>query len=187
MRKVTYSLALTLDGFVMDEDGRFDWGDPSEEVFRLATDEVRGVDVHLMGRRLYETMVYWEPGAEEQDWGALEQEFAELWRALPKVVFSETVSEVVGNTRLAEASLEEEIRRLTAEPGDGTIAIGGAELAHQVADLNLIDEYRLRICPVLVGGGTPFFSRNNRRTHLELLDSRTFDSGVVHLRYRVRR
>lgn len=185
MRKVTYSLALTLDGYIKDEDGHFDWGDPSEEVFRLATDEVRGADVHLMGRRLYETMVYWEPGAEEQDWGELELRFAELWRALPKVVFSNSISEVVGNTRLAGASLADEIAQLKAEPGDGTIAIGGAELAHQVADLDLIDEYLLRVCPVLVGGGTPFFSRNNRRTKLQLLDSRTFESGVVHLRYGV--
>ncbi|WP_271983041.1 dihydrofolate reductase family protein [Pseudoclavibacter terrae] len=185
MRKVTYSLALTLDGYIKDEDGSFDWGDPSEEVFRLATDEVRGVDVHLMGRRLYETMVYWEPTDEEREHGQLEEEFAELWRALPKVVFSNTITEVRGNTRIAVGTLAEEIAQLMSEPGDGTIAIGGAELAHQVADLDLIDEYLLRICPVLVGGGTPFFSRNNRRTALELLDTRTFESGVVHLRYRV--
>ncbi|MBS3178162.1 MULTISPECIES: dihydrofolate reductase family protein [unclassified Pseudoclavibacter] len=185
MRKVTYSLALTLDGYIKDEDGSFDWGDPSEEVFRLATDEVRGVDVHLMGRRLYETMVYWEPTDEERDYGQLEEEFAELWRALPKIVFSNTITEVRGKTRIAGGTLAEEIAQLKNEPGDGAIAIGGAELAHQVADLDLIDEYLLRICPVLVGGGTPFFSRNNRRTALELLDSRTFESGVVHLRYRV--
>ena len=185
MRKVTYSLALTLDGYIKDEDGSFDWGDPSEDVFRMATDEVRGADVHLMGRRLYETMVYWEPTDEDQGFGDLEQQFAELWRALPKIVFSNTITEVRGNTRLAAGGLAEEVSRLKEEPGNGTIAIGGAELAHQVADLDLIDEYLLRICPVLVGGGTPFFSRNNRRTRLELLDSRTFDSGVVHLRYRV--
>ncbi|VXB14005.1 dihydrofolate reductase family protein [Pseudoclavibacter sp. 8L] len=187
MRKVTYSLALTLDGYIKDSDGSFDWGDPSEEVFRLATEEVRAADFHLMGRRLYETMVYWEPTDEARDYGELETEFAELWRALPKIVFSNTITEVQGNTRIAGDGLAEEIERLKAEPGEGPIAIGGAELAHQVADLDLIDEYLLRICPVLVGGGTPFFSQNDRRTNLELLDSRTFESGVVHLRYRVLR
>lgn len=187
MRTVTYSLGLTLDGYIKDAEGSFDWGAPSEEVFRLATDEVRAADVHLMGRRLYETMVYWEPTEEDQGFGELEQEFAELWRALPKVVFSRTITEVQGNTRLATGTLAEEIASLKAEPGDGTIAIGGAELAHEAADLNLIDEYLLRISPVLVGGGTPFFSHKNRRTNLELLDSRTFEEGVVHLRYRVLR
>ena len=185
MHRVTYSLSVTLDGFMQGPDGGFAWGapDPDLEVFRLATDEVRGVHTHLLGRNLYEAMTYWE--ADQEDWGPEELEFARLWRALPKVVFSSTLTEVVGNTRLATEDVAEEIARLQAEPGDGDIAIGGAQLAHAIADLDLIDEYRLRIHPVLVGGGTPFFSRNDREVALELVDTRTFACGVVHTRHRV--
>lgn len=185
MHRVTYSLSVSLDGFMKGPDGGFAWGapDPDLEVFRFATDEVRGVHTHLLGRQLYESMVYWE--AAQEDWGPEEREFARLWRALPKVVFSSTLTEVVGNTRLATGGLADEIARLKAEPGDGDIAIGGAELAHAAADLDLIDEYRLRIHPVLVGGGTPFFSRNDREVALDLVDTRTFACGVVHTRHRV--
>jgi dihydrofolate reductase len=186
MRSVTYSLSTSLDGFVVGPDGGFDFGGPDEGVFRLATDEVRRAGVHLLGRRLYESMLYWEPDR-ITGLDALQQEFADLWRGLPKVVFSRSLSAVEGNARLASGSLTEEIERLRAEPGDGDIAIGGATLASQVADLGLIDEYRVRVYPVLVGGGLPYFARNERRVDLELVESRTFDSGVVHLRHRVRR
>jgi dihydrofolate reductase len=130
-------------------------------------------------------MLYWEP-----DWApaldGLQQEFADLWRRLPKVVFSTSLSAVEGNARLASGGLAEEIERLRAEPGEGDIAIGGATLAVQAADLGLIDEYRVRVYPVLVGGGLPYFARNERRVDLELVETRTFDSGVVYLRHRVR-
>ena len=186
MRSVTYSLSTSLDGFVVGPDGAFDFGGPDDGVFRLATDEVRRAGVHLLGRRLYESMLYWEPdrisGLDD-----LQQEFADLWRALPKVVFSRSLSAVEGNARLASGSLAEEIERLRAAPGDGDIAIGGATLAAEAADLDLIDEYRVRVYPVLVGGGLPYFARNERRVQLELVESRTFDSGVVHHRHRVRR
>lgn len=184
MRSVTYSLGLTLDGYTMDAAGDFSWGAPDKEVFRLATDEVRGLAVHLMGRRLYETMRYWQTVPQEaldED----EREFAALWNPLPKVVFSRTLPEVDPPARLARGTLAEEVERLRAEPGDGDIGIGGADLAAQAADAGLVDEYRLRVHPVLVGGGTPFFAHHGRRADLELVDSRTFDSGVVHLRYRV--
>ena len=115
----------------------------------------------------------------------LEREFAVLWTALPKVVFSRTLTSVMNGYQLAGASLAEEVERWRAAPGDGDIAIGGATLAEEAAGLDLIDEYGLRIHPVLVGGGTPFFPREQRRADLELLGTRTFSSGVVHLRYRV--
>ena len=117
----------------------------------------------------------------------MEREFAAIWKALPRVVFSTTLSAVQGNARLASGGLAEEIERLRAEPGEGDIAIGGAALAAEAAALGLIDEYRARVCPVLVGGGIPFFPRRERRVDLELVETRTFSSRVVYLRYRVAR
>jgi dihydrofolate reductase len=187
MRKVTYSLGMSLDGYVMGPDGSFDWGAPDEEVFRFCIDEIRGVDVHLMGRRLYETMLYWENAEEQKSFDEAELEWTALWNPLPKVVFSTTLSDVRGNARLASTGLQEEIERLRAEPGEGSIAIGGANLAHQAAELDLIDEYRARVFPVLVGGGTPFFAQHGRRVELERVEARTFASGVSFVHYRVKR
>ncbi|GHE97819.1 deaminase [Amycolatopsis deserti] len=185
MRSVTYSLSASADGYIIGPDGGFDWSEPDEEVFRFATDEVRDLGVHLMGRRLYETMLYWETAEQEHSLDDGEREFAAIWNALPKVVFSNTLSEVRGNARLASGGLAEEIERLRAEPGDGNIGIGGANLAAQAAELGLIDEYRIRVYPVLVGGGTPYFDHRERRVDLELLETRTFPSKVVFLHYRV--
>lgn len=185
MRSVTYSLGMSLDGYVIGPDGAFDWAGPGEETFRVATDEVRGLGVHLLGRRLYETMLYWEDADRNPALDASEREFAGIWNALPKVVFSRTLREVRGNARLARGSLAEEIRQLRAEDTTGDIAIGGATLAAEAADADLIDEYRMRILPVLVGGGTPFFSRHERRADLELVENRVLDSRVVYCRYRV--
>jgi dihydrofolate reductase len=187
MRRVTYSMAVSLDGYVVGPDGSFDWMAPDEEVFNLATDEVRKLGVHLLGRRLYETMLYWETAGQHPslDYSALE--FAAIWRALPKVVFSTTLSAVQGNARLASGSLAEEIKTLRAEAAEGDIAIGGATLATEAAALGLIDEYRIRVLPVLVGGGRPFFPQRERRVNLELIESRTLKSRVVYLRYRVAR
>ncbi len=187
MRTVTYSLGMTLDGYVMGPDGSFDWGDPDEEIFRFSIDEVRDVGVHLMGRRLYEAMLYWENPENVETFDDAELEWAALWNPLPKVVFSRTLSEVQGNARLASSGLAEEIERLRAEPGEGSIAIGGAALAHQAAELGLIDEYRARVFPVLIGGGTPFFAQHGRRVDLELIESRVFTSGVTFVHYRVKR
>jgi dihydrofolate reductase len=187
MRPVTYSMGTSLDGYIVGPDGRFDWTAPDEEVFRFWIDEIRGVGSHLMGRRLYETMLYWETADQEQSLDAAELEWAALWKPLPKVVFSTTLSAVKGNARLATGDLAREIGRLRAEPGEGEIAIGGATLAAQAAALDLIDEYRAMVYPVLVGGGVPYFPRDERRADLELLETRTFRSSVVYLRYRVAR
>jgi dihydrofolate reductase len=187
MRSVTYSLSMSLDGYIVGPDGGFDWSVPDEELFRFATDEVRDLGVHLLGRRLYETMLYWETSDEDPALDIPEQEFAALWRPLPKVVFSTTLTEVRGNARLATGGLAEEIERLRAEPGPGNIGIGGATLAAEAAALDLIDEYRVRVHPVLVGGGTPYFPQLGRQTNLELVETRTFPSGVVFLHHRVAR
>lgn len=187
MRSVTYSMNMSLDGYINGPDGGLDWGAPDESVFRFCMDEIRGVGVHLMGRRLYETMLYWETAEEEESLDDAELEWCALWNPLPKVVFSTTLSAVRGHARLASSGLAEEIERLRAEPGEGDIAIGGATLAAEAAASGLIDEYRIRVCPVLVGGGTRFFPQHERQSDLELVESRTFDSGVVFLRYRAAR
>ncbi|MET9604158.1 dihydrofolate reductase family protein [Streptomyces sp. NPDC006512] len=187
MRSVTYSMGVSLDGYIVGPDGGFDWTTPEEEVFRFWIDEIRQVGVHLMGRRLYETMLYWESADQDPSLGAPEREWASLWNPLPKVVFSTTLSTVQGNARLASGALAEEIERLRAEPGDGDIAIGGATLAAEAAASGLIDEYQAIVHPVLVGGGIPFFPRDERRVDLELVDTRTLGSKCVYLRYRVAR
>ena len=187
MRSVTYSMGVSLDGYIVGPDGGFDWSAPDAEVFRFWIDEIREVGVHLMGRRLYETMLYWETADQDPSLDDAEREWTALWKPLPKVVFSTTLPAVQGNARLATGGLAEEIERLRAEPGEGDIAIGGATLAAEAAELGLIDEYRAMVHPVLVGGGTPYFPRRERRVDLELVETRTFGSGVVYLRYRVAR
>jgi dihydrofolate reductase len=187
MRSVTYSMGVSLDGYIVGPDGGFDWSEPSEEVFRSWIDEIQGVGVHLLGRRLYETMLYWETADQDPSLDDSMREWAALWNPLPKVVFSTTLSDVQGHARLASGGLAEEIERLRAEPGEGDIAIGGATLAAEAASLGLIDEYRAVVYPVLVGGGIPFFPRQERRVDLELVETRTFSSTFVYLRYRVAR
>ncbi|MFF9279079.1 dihydrofolate reductase family protein [Streptomyces griseosporeus] len=185
MRSVSYSMSMSLDGYIVGPDGGFNWTAPDPDVFRFWIDEIRQVGVHLMGRRLYETMLYWEGAEQEASFDEAEREWAALWRPLPKVVFSTTLSSVQGHARLASGSVAQEIERLRAEPGEGEIAIGGATLAAEAADSGLIDEYRIMVYPVLVGGGIPFFPRHERHVDLELVETRTFNSKIVHLRYRV--
>ena len=186
MRSVTYSMNISLDGYIVGPDGNFDWSAPDAEVFRFWIDEIRGVGVHLLGRRLYETMLYWET-ADEGSLDDAELEWAALWNPLPKVVFSTTLSEVKGNARLASGGVAQEIERLRAEPGEGDIAIGGATLAAEAAASDLIDEYRAVVYPVLIGGGVPFFPQRERRVDLDLVETRIFTSGAVYLGYRVTR
>ncbi|EGX55564.1 hypothetical protein SZN_32291 [Streptomyces zinciresistens K42] len=185
MRSVTYSMSVSLDGYIVGPDGRFDWTAPDEDVFRFWIDDIRGVGVHLMGRRLYETMLYWETAGQDASLDDAEREWTALWNPLPKVVFSRTLTALRGSARLATGGVAEEIERLRAEPGEGDIAIGGADLAAQAAAAGLIDEYRVIVHPVLVGGGVPFFPADERRVDLELVETRTFSAKFVHLRYRV--
>jgi dihydrofolate reductase len=185
MRSVTYSMGVSFDGYIVGPDGNITAPAPDEEIWQLVTDEIRGVGVHLMGRRLYETMLYWETADQDPSLDEREREWIALWNPLPKVVFSTTLSAVQGNARLASGGLAEEIERLRAEPGEGDIAIGGAMLAAEAAALGLIDEYRVRVYPMLDGGGIPYFPQGKRRVELDLVESRTFSSKVVYLRYRV--
>jgi dihydrofolate reductase len=181
MRKLIYSMTVSLDGYIAGPDGAIDWSVPDEELFLFHTQHVRETGVQLCGRRLYETMVYWET-AEENPLSA-EYEFAQIWKALPKIVFSTTLESVVGNTRLARDGVGEEVSRLKEQPGTD-IAVGGAGLARACMKLDLIDELRLFISPVLLGGGTPYFPTLDKKINLELVETKTFGSRVVYLRYR---
>lgn len=187
MRSVTYSMGMSLDGYIVGPDGTFDWTAPDDEMFTFFTDEIKRVGVHLLGRRLYETMLYWETADQDPTLNEVMLQWGALWRAIPKVVFSTTLTEVQGNARLVSGGLAEEIERLRVQPDDGDIAIGGAALAAEAASLDLIDEYRTRLHPVLVGGGTPYFAHREQRVDLELIESRTFSCGVVYLHNRVSR
>lgn len=188
MRLVTYSMGTTVDGFMVGPDGGFDWGVPDPEVFEFHIEELRSTGTHLLGRKLYEVMLYWETAEQEGLLDEAEVEWARMWKELPKVVFSRTLTQVQGtNTRLAVGSLTDEIQQLRDEPGDGTIAIGGAMLAAAAAKRDLIDEYRPVVYPVLVGGGRPYYPPGLAQTNLELIENRTFASGVVAPRYRVQR
>jgi dihydrofolate reductase len=187
VRQVTYSMGVSLDGYIVGPDGGFEWAPPDDDLFQFATDQLREAGVHLLGRRLYETMLYWETADQDPSLDDLRIEWAGLWKSLPKVVFSTTLSEVQGNCRLASGDLAGEIERLRAEPEEGNIAIGGATLAAEMAALDLIDEYRAKVHPVLLGGGIPFFPQAERQVDLELVESRVVGAGVVYLRHRVAR
>ena len=183
MRKLIYSMTVSLDGFIAGPGGDISWSAPDEELHRFHNDEVRELGAHLLGRRLYETMVYWETADEDPGAGDIVREFALIWQALPKVVFSRTLDSVEGaNATLAHDDLRAELSSLQ-ESVRGDIAVGGAELAGEAIRLNLIDEYRLFVHPVAGGGGIPFFPRDHR-VDLELVETRTFSSRVVYLRYR---
>ncbi len=177
-----YSMSVSVDGFIADRDGDFGWSVPSEERFRFHIEEVRRLGAFLCGRRLYETMVVWETDPSMRDTEP-EAEFADLWSAIPKVVFSRTLDRVEGNARLAEGSLAEE----TAAAKGATakdVAIGGAGLAAQAVGLGLVDELRMFRHPVVVGGGTPFLPPVTEALPLDLVETRTFGSRVVYERYR---
>ena len=184
MRKVIYSMGVSLDGYVVGPDGSFDWSAPDEELHRFHNEQARELGAHFLGRRLYETMVYWETADRDPAAADVELEFARLWQELPKIVFSTTLERVEGKTRLASDDIATEVARLKEQPGKD-LAVGGAGLAASFAELGLIDEFRLFVSPVVVGGGTPFFPSEEARLDLELVETRTFGSRVVYLRYRV--
>ena len=182
MGQVVFSMGVSLDGFIAGPDGEIDWTPPDEELFQFHIDQTRELSAHLCGRRLYETMLVWETAPDTQ-WDPRELEFARIWRALPKVVFSSTLEQVEGNARLATDDVATEVAKLK-EQSDRDLAVGGAGLAATLVELDLIDDYRLFVYPVVLGGGTPYFPPRAERIDLELLETRTFGSRVVHLRYR---
>jgi dihydrofolate reductase len=184
MPKLIYSMGTSLDGYIAGRDGDIDWSAPDEELHRFHNEQTRELGVHLLGRHLYETMVYWETADRDPAADDVTVEFARIWQALPKIVFSTSLEQIEGNARLATDGLAEEVARLKGEDG-ADIAVGGAGLAGACARLGVIDEYRLFVSPVVLGGGTPFFPALDERIDLELVETRTFGSRVQYMRYRV--
>jgi dihydrofolate reductase len=183
VRELIYSMGVSLDGFIAGRGGEIDWSAPDEELHRFHNEQTRELGVHLCGRRLYETMVYWETADENPSAAEHVLEFARIWKALPKIVFSKTLENVEGNTRLVRDGVAEEVAKLKEQPGKD-LAVGGAGLASTAMKLGLVDEYRLFVSPVVLGGGTPYFPALDERIDLELVETQTFASRVVYLRYR---
>jgi dihydrofolate reductase len=182
MAKLIYSAITSLDGFVEDADGRFDWAAPDDEVHAFVNDLERQVGTYLYGRRMYETMVFWEspPGLAERPPAV--QEYAEIWQAADKIVYSKTLSKVASARTRIEPELDPEaVRRLKASAGHD-LSIGGAELAARAIEAGLVDELQLFVVPVLVGAGKAALPDGIRR-ELDLLDERRFGNGTLYLRY----
>jgi dihydrofolate reductase len=176
-----YSMSVSVDGFIADREGAFEWGAPSEELFRFHLGAVSELGGYLCGRRLYEAMLVWETDPSLRD-NEDRAAFADIWCAIPKVVFSRTLDSVQGNARLAESSLAEEVAA-ALDATDKDVAIAGAGLAAQAIELGLVDELRMFRYPVVVGGGTPFLPPVADDIALDLVETRTFGSRVVYERY----
>ncbi|MBJ7329958.1 MAG: dihydrofolate reductase family protein [Solirubrobacteraceae bacterium] len=177
-----YAMGVSVDGFIADREGSFGWTPPSDELFAFHLERVRELGGYLLGRRLYEAMLVWEtdPSIRSDE---LRTAFADVWCALPKVVFSRTLTHVEGNARLAERSLAEEITAVL-EATDRDVEIGGAGLAAGAIELGVVDELRIFRYPVVVGGGTPYLPPVTEDVALDLIETRAFDDRVVYERYR---
>ncbi len=185
MAKLIYSAITSLDGYVADEADNFDWAAPDAEVHTFVNDLERPVGTYLYGRRMYETMVYWETAHTLTDQPPFERDFAAIWQAADKIVYSTTLAAVSSaRTRIERNFDPEAIRQMKAAAGRD-ITVGGPDLAAQAIKAGLVDECHLFVTPIVVGGGKPSLPNNVRLT-LELLDERRFGNGVVHLRYRTR-
>jgi dihydrofolate reductase len=184
MVKLIYSAITSLDGYVADEDGNFDWAAPDEEVHRFINDLERPVGTYLYGRRMYDVMAYWE-SANTADHPSIVRDFALIWQAADKIVFSKTLETASSNrTRIEREFDAEAVRQMKAAAGRD-LTVGGPDLAAQAIKAGLVDEYHLFVAPIVVGGGKQSLP-NNVRLKLELLDERRFGSGMVHLHYRTR-
>jgi dihydrofolate reductase len=175
------SMGVSVDGFIKDRDGSFDWSGPDDEQFRFHLEQVRELGVCLLGRGLYESMVVWEtdPAMRAEP---LYAEFADVWSAIPKVVFSHALDSVEGNARLATGTLAEEVATALAATEED-VEIGGAGLAAQAIEAGLVDEFRIFRYPVIVGGGTPLIPPVTDQIDLRLIETRTFSSRVIFERY----
>jgi dihydrofolate reductase len=179
--KLIYTTLMSLDGYIADETGNFDWAAPDEEVHRFVNDLERDVGTYLYGRRMYETMRYWQTGGDDDD---ITRDFAGIWRAADKIVFSRTLDRVdTPRTKLERELTPEAVRRLK-DSADRDLGIGGAELAGQALAAGLVDELHLFVVPHLAGGGTPALA-GGTATSLKLREDRRFRNGTVFLRYEV--
>jgi dihydrofolate reductase len=183
--KLIYSAITSLDGYVEDEDGNFDWSAPGEEVHSFVNDLERPIGTYLYGRRIYETMVYWETAHTLPDQPPFIQDFAGIWQAADKIVYSKTLDTLSSaRTRIERDFDPDAVRQLKATAGHD-ISVGGADLAAQAIKAGLVDEYHLFLTPIIVGAGHQSLP-DNVRLELELLDERRFGNGVVHLHYRTK-
>jgi len=185
MAKLIYSAITSLDGFVADRDGNFDWAAPDEEVHTFVNDLERPIGTYLYGRRMYEVMAAWETAHTVADQPAVIQNFAKIWRSADKIVYSttlETVSSI--RTRIERVFDPEAVRQMKAS-ATRDISVGGPDLAAQAIKAGLVDECHLFIAPIVVGGGEQSLP-DGVRMNCELLDVRRFGNGVVHLHYRTR-
>ena len=182
MRKLIYLMNVSLDGFIEGPNRELDWTHVDEESMSLFNDQQRGMDTLLYGRRLYEVMTYWETAEADPSISEVEREFARIWKNSTKLVFSKTLEQVQGNARLVRGDIAGEITKLKQQSGKD-LEIGGPNLASTVMQLGLIDEYRLVVHPVVLGSGTRFFPALADKIDLRLVETRTFGSGVVYLRY----
>jgi dihydrofolate reductase len=181
--KLIYATIASLDGYVADSDGSFDWAEPDEEVHRFVNDLERPIGTHLYGRRMYEVMRSWENAETVAGQPPFATEYAELWRAADKVVYSTTLAEVsTARTRIERAFDPESVRRLKAT-SEHDLSVSGPHLAAQAIKHGLVDEFHVFAAPVIVGGGSRSLP-DHVELRLELLDERRFANGVVHLHYR---
>jgi len=185
MAKLIYSAIASLDGYTADKDGNFDWAAPDEEVHTFINDLERPIGTYLYGRRMYEVMVGWETADTFADQRPVMRDFAEIWQAADKIVYSKTLGEVSSAKTRIERDFDPEAVRQVKASAERDITVGGPNLAAQAIKAGLVDEYHLFVVPVLVGGGTQLFP-DNVRQKLELLDERRFGNSMVHLRYRAR-
>jgi dihydrofolate reductase len=184
MPKLIYAAIASLDGYVEDEAGNFDWAAPDAEVHAFVNDLERPIGTHLYGRRMYETMVFWATVSTGTDQPVVIRDFAEIWRAAEKVVYSRNLETVSSARTRIERDLDPDAVRRLKETAKADITIGGADLAGQALALGLVDECHLFLGPIVVGGGKHALP-DGLRAQLELLGERRFRNGVVHLRYRV--
>ena len=185
MATLIYSAITSLDGYVADENGAFDWAAPDDEVHAFVNDLERPVGTYLYGRRMYEVMVFWETAHTLPEQSSAIQDFAAIWQMADKIVYSRTLEAVSSvRTRIERDFDPEAVRRMKTAAGS-PISVGGPNLAAQALKAGLIDECHLFVAPIVVGGGTQALPNNVRLT-LELLDERRFSSGVVHLHYHIR-
>jgi dihydrofolate reductase len=185
MAHLIYTTNTSLDGYIEDMDGKFDWTDPSDEVFRFITNLIRADGTHLYGRRTYESMMVWETDPNLAGQSPLMRDFAQVWQAADKIVYSRTLEAASTRKTQIERNFEPEAIRRLKESVEQDIHIGGAELAAQALRSGLIDEFCLFIKPIIVGGGKPALP-DNVRLELDLLDERRFGNGEIFLRYGIR-
>lgn len=185
MRKIIYAQLVSLDGYIEDQQGKIDWTAPKEELHRHFNELEKNLDINFYGRRMSEAMDFWLTADENPDLKEYEIEYARLWQDTERIVFSKTLDNVEGNARLMREVNPDEIRNLKKQPG-GDMAVGGANLASTFIKHGLIDEYRLYIHPVVLGGGKPMFPVEEK-LELEFVESQIFSGRVVMLKYRKRR